>query len=132
MATATQLTMSFEPCLPERFATLREYVAHRVNVQTKPAKTIAADMDLSPSSLSRKLTPGDGDTARFNLDDLERYLAVTGDVLPVVEYLLAKYAPGAEEDRRTRALERVGDLLQGLPDLLAAAGLQPNGKAVRR
>lgn len=71
----SQLTLNFEPALPERFRTLRDYLAHRVQVQAKPAKTIAGDMDMSPSMLSRKLSPGDGDTQRFNVDDLD---VVTG------------------------------------------------------
>ena len=74
-----QMTLSFEPSLPERFNSLRDFIAHRVHVQRKPAKTIAADMDLSPSLLSRKLAPQDGDTHRFNCDYLERYIAATGD-----------------------------------------------------
>lgn len=129
-----QLTLHFEPGLTERFTTLREYLAHRVMVQAKPAKTIAADMDMSPSGLSRKLNPGEGDTARFNLDDLERYLASTGDVMAVVEYLLAKYAPGADEDRRDRAQARLVELLEGLPGLLAQAGMQGStaGRGARR
>ena len=63
-----------EPNVVERWPTLRQFVAHRANVQTKPAKAIAADMDLSPGALSRKLNPGEADTARFNVDDLEDYL----------------------------------------------------------
>lgn len=120
----SQLTLNFEPALTDRFGSLRECIAHRVNVQSKPAKTIAADMDLSPSSLSRKLNPGEGDTARFNLDDLDRYCQSTGDVLAVCEYLLARFAPDSAAERQARAQERVIELLQGLPSLLAAAGLQ--------
>ena len=51
----SQLTLNFEPALPERFPTLRAYVAHRSAVVAKPMKAVAADMDLSPSTLSRKL-----------------------------------------------------------------------------
>jgi len=86
-----QLTLSFEAGLPDRFATLRQFVAYRSMVVAKPQKAQAADMDLSPSTLSRKLSPADGDTQRFNLDDLEAWLASTGDAAAVVEYLAAKY-----------------------------------------
>ena len=66
------MTLNFEPALPDRFPSLRSYIAHRASIQRKPAKVIAADMDMSPSALSRKLNPGEGDTQRFNVDDLPR------------------------------------------------------------
>ena len=104
-----QLTFNFEPSLPERFTTLRAYVAHRATLQSKPMKSIAADMDMSPSTLSRKLNPAEGDTQRFNLDDLEEYLAVTKDAPAVIEYLAAKYmdSPAA---RKTRLLAKFESL----------------------
>jgi hypothetical protein len=129
VAHTMQMTLSLDLALPERFGTLREYVAHRVTVQAKPAKTIAAEMDIAPSTLSRKLNPAEGDTQRFNLDDLEHYLECTGDVHAVVDYLLSKYAKQADEDRRVRAQARLLDALEQFPDLLAAAGITTLSKA---
>lgn len=117
-APGTQLTLNFEPSLPERFRTLRDFLAHRVQVQSKPAKTIAADMDMSPSTLSRKLSPGDGDTQRFNVDDLEQYIGATGDTA-AIEYLAAKYLC-SDESRRVRALARVESLSAELSGLVAS------------
>lgn len=85
-----QLTLNFEPGLVDMYGTLRAFMAHRVQVQNKPAKTIAADMDMSPSILSRKLSPSEGDTQRFNIDDLENYIQATGDTA-CIGYLAAKY-----------------------------------------
>lgn len=113
-----QMTLSFEPALPDRFRTLRDYLAHRVQVQAKPAKTIAADMDMSPSLLSRKLAPADGDTQRFNVDDLEHYIAVTGDT-GAIEYLASKYLC-SDQSRRVRALARVETLSAELAGLVAS------------
>ncbi len=103
--TRTQLTLNFEPGLTEQFRTFRDYLAYRVQVQPKPAKVIAGDMDMSPSLLSRKLSPGDTDTQRFNVDDLENYMRATGDTSPI-DYLAAKYC-GNTQDRQSRALGRV-------------------------
>lgn len=103
----SQLTLNWEPGLPDRWSTLRAYIAHRIDTQAKPAKTIAADMDIAPSTLSRKLHPGPEDSQRFNLDDLEKYLAATGDVAAVIEYLAAKYMAGGDDDRKARAISRV-------------------------
>jgi hypothetical protein len=117
--TTAQLTMDFEPALPERFTSLRQYLLFRSMNLPKSQKVIAADMDISPSMLSRKLNPGEGDTQRFNLDDLEGYLASTGDAAAVIEYLAAKYLDKPEA-RRARALNKVDALLPELLQLMQA------------
>jgi hypothetical protein len=114
-----QLTLNFEPALPERFPSLRKYIAFRVQTLPKAAQAIAADMDLSPSTLSRKLNPTDTDTQRFNLDDLEGYLASTGDVAAVIEYLAAKYMD-SDKARHSRMLAKVEAMLPELSSALAA------------
>jgi hypothetical protein len=111
----TQMTFSFEPALPDRFPTLRAYVAHRASLTNKALKVQAADMDMAPSTLTRKLNPAEGDTQRFNLDDLEAWIASTGEAAAVIEYLAAKYMD-TPEARKARLLTK----LEGaLPDLLA-------------
>lgn len=117
-SSSAQLTLAFEPTLTERFGSLRDYLAHRVQVQPKPAKSIAMDMDISPSLLSRKLAPSDGDTQRFNVDDLERFIAVTGDT-SAIEYLAAKYLH-SDDHRKARAIARVEELSSELARTLAA------------
>jgi hypothetical protein len=110
-----QMTFSFEPALPDRFPTLRAYVAHRASLTNKALKSQAADMDMAPSTLTRKLNPAEGDTQRFNLDDLEAWIASTGEAAAVIEYLAAKYMD-TPEARKARLLTK----LEGaLPDLLA-------------
>lgn len=113
-----QLTLNFEPSLPEKYNTLREFLAYRVQVQAKPAKSIAGDMDMSPSMLSRKLTPGEGDTQRFNVDDLEGYIRATGDTA-AIEYLASKYLC-SDESRKARAIVRVEHLATELANALAS------------
>lgn len=119
-----QLTLNFEPSLPERFSSLRAYIAHRTPLLNKPAKVIAADMDMSPSTLSRKLNPADGDTQRFNLDDLEAYLDSTGEAPAVIEYLAAKYMD-SDAARHARAITKVellsNELTRALAQLKASA-----------
>lgn len=120
----TQMTFSFEPALPDRFPTLRHYVAHRATVTQKSLKSQAADMDMAPSTLTRKLNPAEGDTQRFNLDDLEEWLASTKEAPAVIEYLCAKYmdTPEARKARLLAKLEgTVPELLQMLASLKAEA-----------
>jgi hypothetical protein len=113
------MTFSFEPSLADRFPTLRQYIAHRVNTHAKSAKVIAGDMDMAPSLLSRKLNPGDGDTQRFNLDDLEGYLRSSGDAPAVIEYLASKYMDSPDA-RKARMLARAETLLADLSAVLPA------------
>ena len=115
---ATQLTLSFEPSLPERFKSLRAYVGFRVQEQRLHAATLAADMDLSPSTLSRKLNQPEGDTQRFNCDDLEAYIAATRDI-SVIEYLVSKYMD-TPEARKVRAIARVETLAAQLQQAMTS------------
>lgn len=98
-----QLTLNFEAGLVDSYATCREYVAARIHQQGRPQKSIAADMDLSPSQLSRKAAQNPDDTMRFTLDDLERFIQVTGDTQPVL-YLVEKYL--SDRTSEIAALER--------------------------
>ena len=112
------LTLHCEPALAARFATLRDFIADRVDKQRTPAKTIAMSMGMSPSTLSRKLKPGEGDTQRFNVDDLESYMSETGD-FAAIEYLAAKFL-NSDEARKARAIKQVEDLANELFRALAA------------
>jgi hypothetical protein len=73
-----------------QFDSLREYVAYRVTLQKRTLKSLALDMGLSTSVLSRKLNPQPKDTSRFSTEDLEKYIEVTGDTAPI-KYLVSKY-----------------------------------------
>jgi hypothetical protein len=112
----SQLTFSFEPALPDRFPTLRHFVAHRASVTQKHMKVQAGDMDMAPSTLARKLNPADGDTQRLNCDDLEAWIASTGEAAAVIEYLAAKYMD-TPEARRSRLLAKLEGML---PELTAS------------
>lgn len=115
----TQLTLNFQPALPERFPTLRAYVAHRATQVEKAPKAQAADMDIAPSTLSRKLNPAEGDTQRFNVDDLEAWLTSTGDAPAVIEYLAAKFMD-SDKARQARVLARVEALLPEMMTMLSS------------
>lgn len=102
-----QLTLDLEDGISEIYPTCREYVSIRVHQQGKYVKTIAAEMNLSPSHLARKLTQGQGDSMRFTLDDFETYLSTQGDTKPLA-YLVEKYMAEQSEIERLRA--RVAEL----------------------
>lgn len=114
---SNQMTLNFEPSVVDRWPTLREFVAYRSCSVSKPLKTQAADMDLAPSTLSRKLNPTDGDTQRLNLDDLESWIASTCDAPAVIEYLAAKYMD-SDESRKLRAVSKVEELVAELAKVM--------------
>lgn len=97
-----QITLNYEQGLVESFPTCREYLAHRVHHQGVPQKAIAADMDYSPSHLSRKCSQSPDDSMRMTLDDLEKFIQVTGDSSPVL-YLVEKFL--AKDTGRLQELE---------------------------
>jgi hypothetical protein len=115
----SQLTLNFQPELPERFPSLRSFVAFRASTVSKHLKVQAADMDMAPSTLTRKLNPSEGDTQRMNCDDLEAWLTSTGDAAAVIDYLAAKYLD-SDEDRQARVLNRVEGMLPELAALVAS------------
>lgn len=99
-----QLTLNFDAGLADSFPTCRECIADRVHQQfyddgrRRPQKAIAADMDYSPSDLSRKLTQSPEDSRRFTLDDMEKFIDITGDTTPVL-YLVEKYLSRESADQ---------------------------------
>lgn len=111
-----QLSLNFEPGLAERHGSLKSCVRERVYGHLKPLKSIAADMDLSETELTRKLADNPNDTRNFNCDDLEAYIHRTGDVTPIY-YLIEKFAVSTETKQAFAAAE----LAKALPQILALA-----------
>jgi len=113
-----QLQFNFDPSLQERFPTKREYIAFLVLTYEKPLKLIAAEMDMSPSTLSRKLNPGDGDCQRFSVDDEEKLFKVCpGIAQKVITYDVSKWCD-TPENRQQRVLDDASRLMQELRTIL--------------
>ena len=110
-----QLALTFDAEDFSEFDTCREYVADRVHHQLTPQgrkrqqKSIAADMDLSPSDLKRKLAQYEGDSRRFTLDDLERFVQVTGDTRPIL-WLVDRYLARSQDDEIARLEQQLAEL----------------------
>lgn len=96
-----KVTLTFEGGMTKAYPTCREFIQFRVHHQGCAQKAVAADMDYSPSTLTRKLAQSPDDSQRFTLDDLERFISVTGDTSPIM-YLVEKYITKAS---RIKALE---------------------------
>ena len=118
----SQLTLDFTPGLTERFPSALECVKASVYGNVKPLKTIAADMDISQSDLSRKLSNNPDDPRRFTLHDLEAFVQATGDTT-VIRYLAQKYCADPETKQK-QALAALAHLAPHLTALCKAAGVQ--------
>jgi len=115
VVSSSQMTLNFEPGLTERHSTCLEVVKQGAYSHRNPLKTLAADMDMSTSDLSRKLSDNPNDPRKFTLNDLESYLKASGDMTPLY-YLIEKYLTD-DEIKQKRAL---GELTKQLPQLMAA------------
>jgi hypothetical protein len=111
-----QLSLNFEPGLAERWSTVKACVRERVYANQKPLKAIAADMNLSPSELSRKLSENPDDTRDLSVDDLERFITATQDHTPIY-YLIEKFAISTQ----TKQAYAAAELAKALPQILALA-----------
>jgi hypothetical protein len=116
------MTLQFDESIVAAHRSLRDCVA--AGVYRRGLKGVAADLDLSPGNLSVALS--DDPHRKFSVDDLEHYVQCTGDKSPI-HYLVAKYL-GDEAAAREQVLGEVASLLQGLPQMLAAAGLTPKAR----
>lgn len=98
----TQMTLNFEAGISGEFASLKEFIREEAlpslwQRRRIPKKHVAADMDLSPSELTRKLSDNPNDPRNFTLEDLEKYVSTQGDLTPIY-YLLDKYGRGEDEE----------------------------------
>lgn len=120
-----QLTLDWDGSIVGAHRSVRDCIA--AGVYRRGLKTVAMDLDLSPGNLSVALS--DDPHRKFSVDELERYVQATGDKTPIY-YLVAKYL-GDEASARDQALGQVAELLQQLPSMLAAAGLNDGRKGRR-
>lgn len=116
-----QLTLQLQPGLAQRFKSLRE-VTHWCALNHRGGvAAIAAQVDMSPSTLSRKLAGNPDDPHRtLDIDDLVRVLEATGDYTPVY-WLIDRFLP-SDDQKRKAAVDQLSTLMPQLAALLADAG----------
>lgn len=109
--------LTFEPGLNAKFEELLDLLAAQTMNSRRPLKAIASDMDVSPSDLARKLRQYEGDPRAFSVQDLDRWIAATGDLSPIY-WLIEKYVVMAR-DSREELLDRLVARYDELDDLAA-------------
>lgn len=108
-----QISINYEAGPAEAYESCREYCQSLVHQQGRPQKAIAADMDLSPSHLSRKLSQSPDDSMRFTLDDFERFVRVNRDIRPIL-YLIEKYIAAKDSSALLAEIERLQKQLEAM------------------
>lgn len=89
-----QMELKFSGGLVEDYDRLMDLMKARIEASGRLKKQVAADMDISPSKLSRCLPGGD---LNFSVDMLERYIEITGDLDPIY-YLAERFVPRDKPD----------------------------------
>lgn len=115
----TSLTLDLEPGLLQRFATLRDCVHWTVLNDPRGIKAVAADCDLSPSELTRRIAPTEGDPRSCDVNLMVLIMRSTQDFTPIY-YQMAQFLTD-EETKRRHAIDRLDQLMPELARLLDSA-----------
>ncbi|MDR0771472.1 MAG: hypothetical protein LBE75_09840 [Burkholderiales bacterium] len=116
VAESTQLTLDFTPGLTLRHRSLRECVSASVYGCHRGLSSVAADLDMSPSELTKRLNPDGSEPRPLRVDDLEAILTATGDFTPIF-WLAEKYLR-SDEARRSSAINQLSQMLPMIGKLL--------------
>ena len=118
----TQFELSFEAGLREQFPAFREVVHASVSGCGRPLKAVAADLDMTSSELSRKLSSNPNDPVHFPLDRLPELITATGDLRPIY-WLIESFLDDADAKRK-RDLEELSALIPRLQRLVHSVGTE--------
>lgn len=125
-----QFSFDFTPGLTTQFPRLRDVLCATVYGSRSGLKGIAADLDVSPSELSRMLNREHDDPRKLDVDDFVGIIASTGDTRPV-QWLIERFLHNPE-DRKAMAAAQIAQLLPALTELARQAGIAtPPTKAKR-
>jgi hypothetical protein len=109
-----QLTISLENSLTQQFPQWMDVVRASVYDCGRPFKVIAADLDMSVSELSRRLSPADN--LPLALEDLPKLLGATGDLRPV--YWMVESFLEDDTAKTKRAVDQLHKLMPQIHSLL--------------
>lgn len=113
----TQLELSFEAGLTDRFPEFRDCLRATVYGGRRPFKAIAADLDYKPSFFSKMFSEPDSEDKRnFPVERLPELVKVTGDMTPI--YWLVERLLEDGDKKRRRAIDDLTKLMPQLEQLL--------------
>jgi hypothetical protein len=118
---AVQLSFDLEPGLVARFPQWEDVIAAAVYGSRKGLNGIAAELDMSPSELTRRLNRNSDESRPLRVHDAVRIVDATGDLRPV--YWLVERFLQTDSVRREQAISQIATLLPVLTELVAQAGV---------
>lgn len=104
-----QASVPIDTGLLDEFPEFRDAIKASVYSCGRAFKAVAADLDMSVSELSRKLSDNPNDPVHFPLHRLPELIQATGDMKPI--YWLIKKFIESPESRRERAIDELTKLL---------------------
>lgn len=110
-----QLTIKLEISLKQQFPDWMDVVRASIYDCGRPFKAIAADLDMSVSELSRRLSPSD--SLNLSCEDLPKIVQATGDLRPI--YWLVETFLEDDDSKRQRAIDQLSKMLPQIHNLLA-------------
>lgn len=119
--------LDFQPGLTGQFPTLQDVLTAAVYGSRKGLNGIAADLDQSPSELSRRLNRESDDHRPARVQDLVGIIEATGDLRPI--YWLIERFMESPEARVARAADQLSHLLPMVAELAAQAGIVKKSRA---
>lgn len=122
--TARQLSLDFQPGLTAQFRTLTQVCSAAVYSSKGGLSAVAADLDLAPSDLCRRLTE-DGDRP-ITVEHLSGIVASTKDYRPIY-WLIEKFL----QDPEAKRLQAIQQLAQAMPIIQALVEQSAPAKARR-
>lgn len=126
----TQASFDFQPGLTVRFPKLRHLLNACVYNSRAGLNGVAADLDRSPSELSRMLSWEQDDPRKLDVDDFVGIIGSTADMRPVY-WLMEKFMNDSER-KRTHAIEQLAQLLPMLHELASQAGVATASARTKR
>lgn len=125
-----QTSFDFTPGLTVQFPRLRDVLAACVYGSRVGLKGVAAELDVSPSELSRMLNREQDDPRRLDVDDMVRMVAATGDTRPV-QWLIEKFMRDPAQ-QRAMAATQLAQILPAVLELAHQAGVSSIAKGRRK
>jgi hypothetical protein len=120
--TTSQLTLDFTPGLTVQYRSLREVTAATVYASRKGVAGVAADLDMAPTDLTKRLNLEGAEPRPLRVDDFEGILASTQDYRPV--YWLIERFLRDPDAMRQQAVSQIAQLLPALIELTKQAGVR--------
>lgn len=114
-----QVELPLEQSLVDQFPEFRDAVRASVYSCGRAFKSVAADLDMSVSELSRKLNDNPNDPVHFPVHRLPELIRATGDLRPVY-WLVEKFIED-DEEKTKRAIREISEMMPRMAQLLKKA-----------